>query len=83
MDDCRIEAAAKYPDNIAEQTQAAAVTAIAHYFFTKGKKYQLYEFETLQAPWNANDRGAKNKASEKISQCCKKTAEYQPYQVAQ
>ena len=83
MNDSSIQPTAEKPDNIAEQTEATGIVAVTHYFFTKWKKYKLHQFKTLEAPWNTNYGNAKNKSSEKISQCCKETAEYQPNKVAQ
>ena len=83
MHQCRVQAAAKQPDDIGQQRQAARIGRIALHLPAKREQHQPRQLKTLQAPGYAHYRNAQHNAAKKITQRCKKAAEDEPDEIAE
>lgn len=82
MGDGDPEAAAKNPDDVEYQAQAAAVLRSAYYLLPEGPECKKTKLETLQSERNADDGEAKHQAADKIAHGRKEAAKNKPDKVS-
>lgn len=83
MPEREAEPAAEDPDDVAEQRQAATRGGRSLHALAEGREHGRRQLEQLQAPGNAHDGAAQEKAAEEVGEKGKEAAEEQPQDVAQ
>ena len=80
---CNVKTSEDQPKNIEQGRQASGRGRSGNDLLTKGPKLQIGQLETLDPEGDTDDGATEDEASEQISQCGKKSAEYHPDEVAE
>jgi len=78
VDHRRIQSPAKQPDYVEEDRETTRAASRGNDLAAKGPENQPGYLKALKTEWDPDDRQAKQKPSDDISECSGKTPEEQP-----